>query len=258
MTDSMNGYGKNYADGSDPALLDRIGKRMRGQLSAEDHAVLKKWYDAKSYEDILNLNRAFLRGESEISPYHMGPIYAETTSSLPTLLRLHDLGILTTNSQPSKVTGPEYDQCNCCPKWSWFWNKQRAFLSFMMPKDVGRVPMTIEKKFIEELMFDSNFFVSLYNGVRVIDNFPKEWETHISKKADSKAELESDLEVTYRKIIKLDDTSAIIPFATESGVLLKAQPLLVHVLARSWEEEDLVGLVEQAAKRAGMQRTYAA
>ncbi|KAK4543671.1 hypothetical protein LTR36_005316 [Oleoguttula mirabilis] len=253
----MDKYGENYGDNCDPGLAARIEKRMNGQISADDFAVLKEWREAKSYKEILALNVAYLRGEREICPYQYGPAYAETTPSLPALIRLHGLGILTQNSQPSGTTGPEYGQCNCCPKWSWFWTKQRAFLSFMIPRDVGRIPVEVEKKFIAELMHDSNVFTSIYNGVRLIHNFPEEWETHLAKKADSKVEIESDPEVTYRQIIKLDDSCATVPFATETDVMSKAQPLVIHVLARSWEEQDLVGLVEKAAERAGMNPVYA-
>lgn len=166
MAAMKRGFAKNY-NSPDPGLIDRIEKRKKLQLSPDDHATLKEWSEAKSYEDLLDLNRAFLRGDREICAYHMGPVYFETMPSLPTLLRLHDFGILTTNSQPSKVSGPEYDQCSCCPKVSWFWTKQRAFLSFLIPTDDNRIPLAIQNNFIKELMFDSNFVSSTNGGFHV-------------------------------------------------------------------------------------------
>lgn len=46
-------------------------------------------------------------------------------------------------------------------------------------------------------------------------------------------------------------------FATTSGLMESVHPLVVNVLAKTWEEEDLAGLVEKAAVRAGLSRIYA-
>lgn len=45
-------------------------------------------------------------------------------------------------------------------------------------------------------------------------------------------------------------------FRTHEKVMEKTSPLLVRVLAKSWEETDLQALVENAAVRAGVQPLY--
>lgn len=36
-----------------------------------------------------------------------------------------------------------------------------------------------------------------------------------------------------------------------------AQPLIISVLAKQWVEEDLPGLIEEAAIRSGLERVFA-
>ncbi len=55
---------------------------------------------AKSIEDIQRLTIAFLRGEKTATSYHFGPLLLESTTLVEKLVRLNELGFITTNSQP--------------------------------------------------------------------------------------------------------------------------------------------------------------
>ena len=64
------------------------------------HEVRRKWALAPDYAELLDLNRRFLCRKLKATAYQNGGIYAETDALVPSLLRLHDFGILTTVSQP--------------------------------------------------------------------------------------------------------------------------------------------------------------
>ena len=64
------------------------------------HEVRRKWALAPDYAELLDLNRRFLRRELKATAYQNGGIYAETDALVPSLLRLHDFGILTVMSHP--------------------------------------------------------------------------------------------------------------------------------------------------------------
>ena len=66
------------------------------------------WSNASAWEELLNLNRRYLKGEIDISASCNHPIDAETSQILPGLLRLTDFGLLTISSQPEEAGNPEY------------------------------------------------------------------------------------------------------------------------------------------------------
>ena len=40
-------------------------------------------------------------------------------------------------------------------------------------------------------------------------------------------------------------------------MLEASKPLLIHVLSKDWDQEDLVSVIEGTAERAGMEKVYA-
>lgn len=58
------------------------------------------WKACEGFDQLIELNRKYLRGEIESTPYHLGPIKTETVPLVQDLLQLHDRRLLTTNSQP--------------------------------------------------------------------------------------------------------------------------------------------------------------
>ncbi|RMX85879.1 hypothetical protein D0868_15255 [Hortaea werneckii] len=72
----------------------------------EQEAVMRDWRLAESFQELLDLNRKFMRGESKRSCYHSAPIFDETVALVPGLLRLHDYGMLTMESQPGTAPPP--------------------------------------------------------------------------------------------------------------------------------------------------------
>ncbi|KAK3617927.1 hypothetical protein LTR56_024974 [Elasticomyces elasticus] len=249
-------YDALYNGHCDEGLVRRIEARKRGEFSDEDLASIMEWRTAKSYADIIKLNCAFLVGEREFSPYHMGPPYAETTPAIPTLIRLHDYGILTTNSQPSKTVGPYWKQCNCCPKRSWFQSRQRAFLTFLIPSPGELITTTDLAMFLCRIGGDDRIVTVCFNGEATLDPLPEQWETHENRKADTPEGI-ADAEPACVPAINPEDPDAIVHFATDTNVMETVNPFLVSVLATSWDEDNLPGVVEQAAIASGLKRIFA-
>ncbi|KAH7418732.1 hypothetical protein BKA64DRAFT_763361 [Cadophora sp. MPI-SDFR-AT-0126] len=59
------------------------------------------WRTAKNFSDLITLDRKFLLGQIPETPYHHGQIFEETIPLVPGLLKLHDFGLFTIDSQPS-------------------------------------------------------------------------------------------------------------------------------------------------------------
>ncbi|KAI7009809.1 hypothetical protein D0867_07959 [Hortaea werneckii] len=233
----------------------------------EQEAVMRDWRLAESFQELLDLNRKFLRGESKRSCYHSAPIFDETVALVPGLLRLHDYGMLTMESQPGTAPPPTWTKCPCCSDERWVQTQQRPFLMFIIPFH-DKVPEEVIRRFLVELLIDDNFYAHVWRDegscrwekcrkkIRTASSFPQEWATHTRKEAEKKEDLAS-AELRHQQLLDLQCGCETTIFKTYDNVMEDANPLLVRVLAKSWEETDLQALVENAAIRAGVQPLYA-
>ncbi|KAI7157782.1 hypothetical protein KC349_g5379 [Hortaea werneckii] len=236
--------------------------------SEEEHeAVMRDWRLAESFQELLDLNRKFLRGESKRSCYHSAPIFDETVALVPGLLRLHDYGMLTMESQPGTAPPPTWTKCPCCSDERWVQTQQRPFLMFIIPYR-DKLPEDVIRRFLVELLIDNDFYAHIWRdegscrwrkcrkNIRTASSFPQDWATHTRKEAQKKEDLAS-AEPRHQQLLDLQCGCETEIFATYDDVMEEASPLLVRVLAKSWEETDLQALVENAAIRAGVQPLYA-
>ena len=74
--------------------------------------------------------------------------------------------------------------------------------------------------------------------------------------APTEAELEHAELRTY-SLIDQECACTLNAFTTDRGVMDHAQPLIVHILAKAWVEEDLPGLIDEAAIRSRLCRVFA-
>lgn len=90
-----------------------------------------------------------------------GKIENETAVLVPDLLRIHDFGCLSFESQPALVDGPGKKEplCSGGPHAFWY-SKQKAFLSFLLPKKKHIKPALL-KEFCEKLIADERFSTSI-------------------------------------------------------------------------------------------------
>ena len=186
--------GDDYGHGTDE---QREYMRSIGITTEEEKAASDQWRAAEAWKDFMDLNRAFLRGESRLTPYHLGPIYEETNDLVPTLIRLHDYGILTFQSQPAMNRGPYEHSCPCCDDVLVAKEQQRSFVSLALPQNSHAIPRDTLSNFLVELMINDNFYTSVltFNGhckfgnchrdQRLLSNFPKGSITHYAEVVSS-------------------------------------------------------------------------
>ena len=74
--------------------------------------------------------------------------------------------------------------------------------------------------------------------------------------ANKKEELDT-VKPFEEQFLDLDLSCFVQPFIPAAGVMDDISPMVIHVLAKSWDEQNLPGLVEGAALRAGVERVYA-
>lgn len=79
------------------------------QSASERQSWEQTWSNARTWEDLLDLNRRYLLGDLNISANCAHPVDDETQEIVSGLLRLADFGLLTTSSQPEVRAGePRY------------------------------------------------------------------------------------------------------------------------------------------------------
>ncbi|KAL0930292.1 uncharacterized protein CTRU02_214367 [Colletotrichum truncatum] len=79
----------------------------------DEESTREKWAAVTSWEALVDLNVEFIKSSAEgrrdvSTPYHHGPLDEETEELIPSLLHLHEYGLLTTQSQPILASEPEY------------------------------------------------------------------------------------------------------------------------------------------------------
>ena len=150
-------------------------------------SVSDKWKNAGCWHELIDLNRAFLRGETDSTPYysaavsflralvaHQAPrgyirvltqlqIDDETIPLAEDLLMLHDFGFLTFESQPARVEGPGQAAGECCAHHAFKHSKQRAFLSFLAPMKFCIEPDMLNS-FCDALMASDDFYTSVLSS----------------------------------------------------------------------------------------------
>lgn len=93
----------------------------------------------------------------------------ETTILLPDLFKIHDYGCLTYESQPALTNGPGKNDQACCGNHAFWHCKQKAFLSFIIPKD-GYIEPDMLEKFCVSLVADERFFTSILSYDRMCND----------------------------------------------------------------------------------------
>jgi hypothetical protein len=70
------------------------------------------WSDARTFADLVVLNVRFLRGKLKETPYHGAPVDEETVPLLPKLIRINQLGFVSTQGHPADRESGRYKQSN--------------------------------------------------------------------------------------------------------------------------------------------------
>ena len=241
---------------------------------AEYNENQKAWHEASSYADCLALSRAYLRDERRSNPLMAGSIQPETFPLVPGLLRLHDYGIMTLESQPHDDGGPivdhDYDD------WSLKWRQrvQRAWLSFLIPRTQNQLPLSNIDAFCEAILAHPRIMTRIVGVApssteapivsQNIDSIDENGYCRISdvRMACTERELRNtayELETVIPPWEK-DCPEGRWPVDWIDGdwpAVEATRPLEIDIVARDWDDDlDLQALVEQVAIKAGLRRVY--
>ena len=119
-----------------------------------------QWKACTTYSAMVQLNRDFLHGRLPCTPYYGNAIDPETTPLLRGLLRLHDYGLLTVQSQLSEHTDPHFRPAFRHSPEGWYEFRQRASVEFLLPTD-GSIPLEQVKHFYLSLTEHPNINIEI-------------------------------------------------------------------------------------------------
>jgi len=115
------------------------------------------WAAAPDWNTLLQLNLLFIRGEVDVSPSYPPLLKAETTPLVSGLVKLHEYGILTTRSQPSR------DASGFITGLGWVEERERPYLYFELPTLHPEIPIDKVDTFVQRLFDDRELLVSAYS-----------------------------------------------------------------------------------------------
>lgn len=93
------------------------------------------WRAARHFDDMLALNKKFIKGELEATPYYGGPLDDETKELIPGLLRLHDLRVFTFGSQPFEHGFRLVHDTSTKSHYKWVEDHQLPVIYFVMAQE---------------------------------------------------------------------------------------------------------------------------
>lgn len=246
------------------AALRNLPKEIRKSLQIERRNIeWKEWENASAdYLKVLKLNRRFIRGELCCTPYHFGPLDKETYPLRANLLRFHDFGLLTTNSQPfqeadSPVQGDSWYGCCLGPIANAFsQSRQRPYVGFLLPST--HIDPQQYQRFIDGLVGREEVHTTYF--------LPADTETKLGNTPGDTYPV-----TTFRQALELNGlkyakwkgitwvnfkSNAEWPTMDKcnfNGKVAAGKPIEVMVAGKSWEEDpDILEIVLIQAEKAGM------
>jgi hypothetical protein len=202
------------------------------------------WKACEDFDQLIELNRKFLKGEIDSTPYHVGPIETETELLVQDLLQLHDYRLLTFNGQPFENQESFWNE----DSQSWADYQQRPYLSFIMEGQTG----------------NDAAYLTLFKLLKSTTNVV----VRATKVCSSEAVHESDHEVvvTRERLSQTTENLKSQPWRSltsclvdtdstgEDLFLLRAMqnsdPVIFDVAAKEWNDPvNLIGVVAELAKK---------
>ena len=251
------------------AALRNIPREMRKSLQLELINIAgKEWENASAdYLKILKLNRRFIRGELYCTPYHFAPLDEETNPLRANLVRFHDFGLLTINSQPFReadtpVQGGSW--FGCCPdpipnafsQW-----RQRPYVEFLLPS--AHIDPQQYRRFIDGLVGRDEIYTTYF--------LPEDTGTklgNIPRDAHPVTTLRQALDLNLLEFAKWEGFTWVnsqpvaewpaMDYCNFNGKVAAGKPIEVMVAGKSWDEDpDILEIVLAEAEKAGMKPRFA-
>ena len=217
-------------------------KALALALGTQDLYAECLWRLCVDFDQLLQVNRRYLRREISTAPYHAVSLKDETAPLLGDLLALHDLRLLTFNSQPF-----QHDQ----PFWStylqqWAEYEQRPFVSFIVPEEEGDNPRYM--RLFDLLKRANNVVVRATKLLSLESLSGSEPQVLVSRERLSKnREALSSQEWKEYTWVLCDADIRREPFF-DLDVVQRCNPILFNVAALGWGDQlNLVSLIADLA-----------
>ncbi|KAF2110289.1 hypothetical protein BDV96DRAFT_603889 [Lophiotrema nucula] len=254
---------------------------------------LNFWTAAQKWEELVEMNRWFIRGDTTTAPYHIGRLWEETDPLIAQLLELHEYGFITIDSQPEM----EHVSLSIAKKWHLI--KQRAYLTCVLPTRHSLIPISKIDGLRTNLLARKDLLVTTYcdnttyptpKGQGLQDAIPLTPEykhfTDVEKRIytfRSTADKDKDVltkwweaktrlelkqgrgKFTESRTFWANNTSRI----TKKGSILTGpddgdfqaaaamRPLVFHIAAREWDAGmEVVGMLVKMCKDMGFEKTF--
>ena len=117
------------------------------------------WAQATDWRHLLHYNLAYIQGQVDCSPsYPSEPIHPETARLVPGLKRLHEYGLLTTDSQPFDDTRQATGK-----RKEWKQTVQRAYLWVLVPTVMEEIPVEKVDMLVESILSHPDVLATVHS-----------------------------------------------------------------------------------------------
>lgn len=244
-----------YTDYVLPTISREEREARRNQRRLIKESNLRLWKNAQTWDEIIDLNRMFLRGMLPGTPYHNGALNPDSAAVSQELLLMHDYGFFTHNGQ-----GFSHERGFHAGKF--YEILQKPYVEFVIPKQL------IKRNFIERLRSDENLVVEIIdpapNGFCVRSPWfgLNDWyNVTVDRSADTEQDLQNapwEFSTRFPPAMQTEQGDWISHFYDEQKNKIKVVKVLMPISFsvssrhRFGEDFDILSCIVLHAERAGM------
>ncbi|KAI4211943.1 MAG: hypothetical protein LQ351_005283 [Letrouitia transgressa] len=239
-----------------------IVNQFGGGLDEVQLANWNEWRYARSYEEILSLNRKYLLFLRTSTPYRSTPMNGRTYNMVPRLLRLHDLGMLTYRGEREPASFELFMEMSSANRIMYKETNRRPYLEFLLPRTIPRSALV---RFYFILMKHSALFVMVYDrdGLRNAESVGKgdipdtQFPIYRERSAPTIELLPTAMWVNFQYTFGRESKHRGRWHRWGCQAINQLMPFEFHVLSRDWNPTfDLLELIELIALRAGIEKNF--
>lgn len=259
----INTYKKYSLDINFEQLKDAaVFARMYHLSTLQKVVNAQLWLAAPDFKSLCELNKGFLQGLCDETPYHCGPVFKETLPLLPKLFNLHSFEVLTVESQPYETGKLSEEQYNSRPPgekgspWSvfagsksWYEYQQIPYLKFYVDgsnrpealftllKQVPMLYVAASAVYRTDVFTGSDLWTIPLNRTRTAPS-----EDDLSRQGWSHEDEETE------KVYIPANGDVLEDFENYYMAMRQHDVIYFHVSVRKWVDFDLVGKVLEVVK----------
>ncbi|KAI4161661.1 MAG: hypothetical protein LQ342_004669 [Letrouitia transgressa] len=234
--------------------------QFAGGIDEAQLANWNEWRSARSYEEILSLNRKYLRSLRTSTPYRLTRINPRTFPMVPRLFRLQDMGMLTYRGEPPRFES--FTEISSANRPAYKETNRRPYLEFLLPRTILQSDLT---QFCNELLRHSALYTMVYDRDGSLNtesvgqgNIPgTQIPIYRERSAPKKDELPRATWTNFQYTFGRESNHRGRWHRWGCKAIDQQHPLEIHVLSRNWNPPyDLLELIELIAMQCGLRKNY--